>query len=94
MSIPDLINGLFELCGGLFLVRNCIHLHRDKQVKGVSILSTAFFSAWGYWNLYYYPFLNQWMSFCGGLLIVIANTWWVTAALYYRKRLDQFPSQC
>lgn len=85
MSWPDLVNGLFELCGGLLLFRNCFVLHRDKMVRGVSWSVTAFFAAWGYWNLFYYPHLDQWMSFAGGVVIVTANSIWVVMAIYYRK---------
>lgn len=86
MTIPDGINGTYELCGGLFLYANCYRLFKDKEIKGVSILSTAFFCSWGYWNLYYYPSLSQWLSFCGGLMIVSANTLWVALAIYYTRK--------
>lgn len=86
MSIPDLINGTYELCGGFFLLANCFKLIKDKEVKGISIISILFFTSWGYWNLYYYPSLNQWFSFAGGILIVTANTWWVIMAIYYRRK--------
>lgn len=86
MIVADAINGTYEMCGGLFLFSNCYRLFKDKEIKGVSIISTAFFCSWGYWNLYYYPSLNQWMSFTGGLLIVTANTLWVALAIYYKRK--------
>jgi len=82
----DLINGAFELSGGILLTINCFKLHIDKEVRGVNIYTTAFFALWGYWNLYYYPSLNQWCSFVGTLLIVAANTVWVGMAIYYTRR--------
>lgn len=85
MTIPDLINGAFELGGGLLILNHCRAVLRDKAVAGVSILSTAIFTAWGFWNLYYYPHLDQWASFVGGLLIVTANCLWVGLMLKYRK---------
>ena len=85
-SWADAVNGTYELSGGIFLIQNCVRLYKDKEVKGISILSAAFFTSWGYWNLYYYPSLNQWVSFFGGLLIVISNTWWVIMAMYYAKK--------
>jgi len=93
MTIADFINGMFELCGGLFILNNCFRIHKDKMVKGISILSTVFFCSWGYWNLYFYPSLNQWISFCGGLLIVLTNTWWVIAALYYTHKNKKYENQ-
>lgn len=86
MIIQDVINSLFEVSAGLFLWNNVRILYRDKKVRGVSILSITVFGVWGYWNLYYYPFLHQWMSFLGGLLVVFANTMWVYLAIRYAKK--------
>ena len=82
---PDIINGLFEFFGSIVLWRNVVQLHRDKGYAGVHLLATGFFAAWGYWNLYYYPSLNQWWSFYGGLSIVTANTIWLCQMFYYGK---------
>lgn len=82
---PDAINGLYELLGGFFLWRNVRQLHREKQVKGVSAVSTAFFASWGVWNLYFYPHLGQWFSFLGGLNIVVANLVWVGQMIRYTR---------
>jgi uncharacterized membrane protein YfcA len=82
----DIINGIFELGGGILLILNCFKLYKDKVVKGVSISVCAFFTVWGYWNLYYYPCLNQWVSFAGGILIVAANSVWVAMAIIYSRK--------
>jgi hypothetical protein len=82
---PDLVNGAFELLGGAFIFNHCRAVWRDKAVKGVSVLSTAFFTLWGLWNLYYYPHLNQWWSLAGGVAIVLANAVWVALLLKYRR---------
>jgi hypothetical protein len=86
VSSPDLINGLFECFGGLLLCRNCVQLYRDKMIRGVTWPVTLFFAAWGFWNCFYYPHLDQWLSFSGGLVIVSANTVWVTMAIFYTRR--------
>lgn len=85
MNWADFTNGLFEFIGGLLILNHCRAVLRDKAVAGVSILSTAVFTSWGFWNLYYYPSLGQWWSFTGGLLIVTANCLWVYLMLKYRK---------
>ena len=82
----DLINGLFEIVGGALLWLNVWTLHRDKEVKGVSIAPVAFFMAWGYWNLYFYPSLGCLWSTVGGVVVVAANTVWVGQMIYYSKR--------
>ena len=83
---PDVINGTLEMLGGVFVLNHCRAVIRDKAVKGVSIISIVFFSIWGYWNLFYYPHLDQWWSFWGGILIVSANSLWVMLLIkYWRK---------
>ena len=83
--MPDIVNGLFELFGGLVIWLNVARLVKDKEVKGVSWVVMAFFAVWGYWNLYYYPHLGQMFSFVGGFFVVAANTAWVVLFLHYRR---------
>ena len=83
---PDLINGLFECIGALVLTMNVRQLLKDKVLHGVHILPTIFYTCWGLWNLYYYPALDQWFSFFGGLAIVIVNAVWVVLAIKYSRR--------
>ena len=85
IQVPDLINGLFEASGGLMNWTNVMALYRDKKVRGVNVWASVLFTAWGFWNLYYYPSLNQWASFFGGLVIVAGNTVWICLAYKYRK---------
>ena len=75
MSIPfnDVGNGLFESVGAVVCWLNVARLRRDKQVKGVCWSVQVFFTAWGFWNLYYYPSLNQWLSFIGGTFLALGN---------------------
>ncbi len=85
-TTPDAINGAFEFVGAIMNFSNVIRLYEDKQVKGVNIFPSVFFSLWGIWNLYYYPHLDQWLSFAGGCAIVIVNLIWVGGALYYTRK--------
>lgn len=82
---PDLINGLFELLGGAMIWSNVLRIRKDKLVRGVDWRVTGFFWAWGLWNLFYYPHLDQWLSFAGGTVIVAANCVWLYYAWKYRK---------
>lgn len=83
---PDQINGCFEALGGGLVLNHCRAVLRAKSSAGVSAFSTAVFALWGLWNLWYYPSLGQWWSFCGGVLIVMANVLWVHLILLYRRR--------
>ena len=91
-----MVNGIFELLAGIFVLNHCRVLYHDKIVRGASVLSTGFFFLWGIWHLYYYPHLDQWVSFAGGLLIVATNLLWVGMMIYYtqlEKRVLRFGLQ-
>ena len=85
MNIPDFINGSFELLAGFFIFKHCLCVLKDKQVKGVSLLAVLFFTLWGFWNLFYYPHLDQMLSFYGGIFVVIANSIWLYLLVKYKK---------
>jgi hypothetical protein len=85
VSFGDFGNGLFELIGGFCVWQNVKRIRQDKQVKGVDWRVTGFFTSWGFWNLWYYPSLSQWLSFLGGLVIVAGNVVWLAMAIKYRN---------
>jgi len=78
---PDVVNGVFELVGAFFVWANVRRLWRDKTIAGVYWPTTAFFAIWGLWNLYYYPAIEQWYSFVGGIVLVSGNAVWVAMAV-------------
>ncbi len=86
MSWADNVNGIYEMGGAAALAWNCYRTYKDKEIKGISVVSMAFFLSWSYWNLYYYPSLNQWMSTVGAIVLVLFNTIWVSQAIYYTCR--------
>jgi hypothetical protein len=83
VTTPDLVNGVFEAFGSLGVWGNVLALIKDKQVKGTRWWFAAFFTSWGFWNLYYYPHLGQWLSFWGGASMALANLVWVVLAIKY-----------
>ncbi len=86
MSWQDAVNGSFEMLAGIAVLHHCLTLYHDKMVRGASLYATTFFTSWGFWNLYYYPSLDQWASFVGGLFIVSANALWLGMMWHYRRR--------
>ena len=74
---PDIVNGMLEFAGAAVLWLNVGALYRDKEIKGVHWAAVAFFSTWGLWNLFYYPHLDQWFSFAGGVALVFVNIVWL-----------------
>jgi hypothetical protein len=85
VAFGDLINGAFELLGGVVLWGNVRRIRQDRKLAGVDWRVSGFFMAWGIWNLYFYPSLHQWLSFTGGLLIVVTNAVWLGYAIKYRN---------
>ena len=83
---PDMMNAVFELGGGFVTLASVRKLHHDMIVRGVHWLPVGFFSAWGLWNLYYYPTLDQWYSFAGGVWLVTVNLIWLAQMIYYIRR--------
>lgn len=83
MNWRDGVNGAFEALAGVMVFLHVLRLLRDKKVAGVSLLATAFFTSWGFWNIYYYPSIGQQISFYGGLAVVVANCAWVSLMAYY-----------
>ncbi len=81
----DIVNGMFEFGAAIMLMLNVIRLHKDKQIKGVSPWPVVFFTAWGFWNLHYYPSLNQFWSTIGGLFVVAVNMVWLFQVALYSE---------
>jgi len=86
MITPDICNGLFELIGSVFMWKNVAQLHKDKQIRGSYWPAWVFFALWGIWNLWYYPSLNQWMSFLGCTSLASGNVVWCLMAWKYRNK--------
>lgn len=81
----DAINGLFESLGAVFILTSIVKLHREKMVRGVSWIHAAFFTTWGYFNLWFYFDVGLYMSWAGGIGVVIANTIWLGQLVYYSR---------
>ncbi len=93
---PDMVNGLFEVIGGTLLFLNAWRIHKDKVVKGVSLLPCLFFTAWGYWNMYFYPAMDAWYSLYGGVVVASANTVWISMVIHYKlypAKIQEAPRQ-
>lgn len=85
----DIVNALFEFGAIYALWLHISTIRRDKQVHGVSVVATAFFSAWGYWNVFFYPFNSLLLSGVAGACVAIMNTWYVILLLKYGGAHDQ-----
>lgn len=86
MQIPDLINGVFEFGISIPLAKGVMMLRADRVVKGFYWPTIVWTTAWGLWNLFYYPHLDQWLSFIGGLIVVSVNITWLVHVYYYARQ--------
>lgn len=84
MAKQDLINAAFEFGGAFFTWMNAYYLYKDKAVKGAFSGAFIWFATWGVWNLYYYPHLDQMLSFYAGIVLVIGNIAWVGLYIKYK----------
>jgi hypothetical protein len=94
LSWQDLVNSGFEALAGVFVLNQSRALWKSRQAYGVSLLSVLFFNTFGFWNLYYYPHLNQWSSFFGGFCVTLANTVWVTSIVWLRRAQIKHVAKC
>ena len=85
MEWIDIVNAMFEIGGGFAICDHIRQLLKDKSIAGVSISATVFFTTWGFWNLYYYPALDQWLSFSATMFIASANFVWLSLMYKYRN---------
>jgi hypothetical protein len=84
---PDTFNALYEIGGGfVILLLNIRCTYRDKAVRGVNPWATGFFASWGYWNCWFYPAMDAWMSFAGAAFLAAMNTIWFAQLLYYSRK--------
>lgn len=83
---PDFTNGCFEFLAGAMILNHCRVLYKARKVAGVSKFSTLFFVCWGFWNMFYYPHLDQYWSFSGGLFVVLTNLLYVSMMVYYSRK--------
>jgi uncharacterized membrane protein YqaE (UPF0057 family) len=89
--VTDKVNGMFEAVGAILLLLNCRRLYIDKETKGISFAPFAFYTAWGFWNLFFYPAVGAYWSMIGSIAVVAVNATFCGMVLYYKGyRVDRF----
>ena len=81
----DQINGAFEAGLAVMLFLNLRRLMKDREVKGFDYKVVVFTTAWGIWNLFYYPALGQMFSFYAGIGVVSMNAAWLWLVWHYKR---------
>jgi len=83
---PDTINAVFEALGSVAVWANVFAIIKDKGYAGTRIPMMLFFSAWGFWNLWYYPHLGQSLSFYASVLLTTGNCAVLAAMAYFGRK--------
>ena len=83
ISWQDSVNAGFELACAVLLWLNVRTLYRDKQIKGIALSPNFLYLAAGLWDLYYYPFLGQVLSFAASLVYTTGFVLWLGMAVWY-----------
>lgn len=82
----DAVNAAFELGGALAIVLSIRRLRRDKRVAGYDPMTLAFFTLWGFWNLWFYgPAMGAWLSWWAGIAVVAANCAYLALLVWYSR---------
>ena len=89
MTRLDLINAFFEGAGAILTWLNVLRIRRDREIKGIDWRISAFWSAWGLWNLHYYYAVGHMLSWAAGAVLVAGNICWVAHAIYYVREERQ-----
>lgn len=84
--ISDFTNGLFELVAAILQILSIISVLEHKEVKGVSVFPITFFTLWGAWNLFFYPYHQLWYSFWGGLVMFSVNVVYIGLLIKYGRK--------
>jgi len=87
----DMINAAFEFGGFLAIIPSIMAVLRDKRVHGISILTPLFFTSWGFWNIFYYPSLDQIWSAWAAVLLSLTNGIYLVLLFHYRARARKEP---
>lgn len=83
---PDITQAAFELGSACFSVLNIRAIRASKSIAGVHWLPTAFFGAWGVYNLWFYDAIHLPLAWWAGLAITCTNMVWLAHVGWYATR--------
>lgn len=83
---PDVTQACWELGSAIFGLLNVRAIRRSRSIAGVHWAPTAFFFAWGVYNLWFYTALHLPISWWAGLAITAVNFTWLGHVAWYLVR--------
>jgi hypothetical protein len=82
---PDHTQAAWELGSACLQLLNIKAIRKSKSIAGVHWLPTAFFAAWGIYNLWFYYALGLPVSWWAGIAITLVNLTWLGHLWYYAR---------
>jgi hypothetical protein len=83
---PDVTQAMWEGGSACFQLLNVRAIRRSRSIAGVHWLPTAFFAAWGIYNLWFYTVMRLPYAYWAGLAITVTNLIWLGHLCYYALR--------
>lgn len=80
---PDMTQAAFEACSAVFGLLNIRAIRASRSISGVHWLPTAFYFAWGTYNLWFYSVLGLPLAWWAGLGITLVNLVWLGHVAYF-----------
>lgn len=77
MISQDLINGLFGVFASILSYQNVVQAKLHNEIKGMHYYSTAFFTLWAIFQLYFYYGLGLYLSMIGSIFIIAVDVYWL-----------------
>jgi hypothetical protein len=84
MDIADAVNGFFELVSAFMVYLHIRVIKKDKEVKGMSIVPIVFFTVWGFWNIFFYPYNGLYLSAIAGAVLALVNSYYFYLIMKYK----------
>lgn len=85
MNWSDIVNGIWEFAGALFVVPSIKNILKTKVSSGITWQTQLFFLLWGLWNVFFYPYNGLTFSFIGGLVLAATNIYWLFLIKKYER---------
>jgi hypothetical protein len=83
------IMALFPTLSSAMLGLNISAVLKDKEVKGLSMYTLAFFTTYAAWMVFYFHHHNSTGPMIGAALNLIANGAYLALAVYFRSLYDR-----
>ena len=86
LNIYDQVNSGFVSIAALFYILNLLKLIKDKEVKGISKISIAFFSLWNVWTLFFFIAVSEyWWTIGAYVAVAILNITYIALMVKYSR---------